>query len=189
MTEKTITLLTDPHPNSHIVFPYNDESSFGDAVGLFTAAGIGQGDAVLLVATEEHRHIIVGRLIDEGFDVEGLQREGRLSTFNAGSLLCDLFQGDTPDPDTFKGLLGNMIESARGRAPSGKVRVYGEMVNLLCGRNNVDAASHLEDLWNEAIAAHSVPLLCSYSLSMLPPHTAGTLPARIVDAHTHTLAE
>src|SRR5436305_10934639 len=114
MTENTIALLTDPHPNSHIVFPYNDESSFGDAVGLFTAAGITQGDAVLLVATEEHRQIILRRLMEEDFDVEGLQREGRLATFDASSLLCDLFQGDAPDPDTFKGLLGNMIESGRG---------------------------------------------------------------------------
>ena len=188
MTKKTIALLTDPHPNSHIVFPYNDESSFGDAVGLFTAAGITQGDAVLLVATEEHRRMILRRLRDDGFDIEGLKREGRLATFDASSLLCDLFQGNTADRETFKGLLGNMIESARGRAPSGKVRVYGEMVNLLCGRNNLDAAAQLEDLWNEAISIHSVPLLCSYSLSMLPPHTAGSLPARVLEAHTHTLA-
>src|SRR3954449_10987964 len=101
MTEKTTALLTDPHPNSHIVFPYNDESSFGDAVGMFTAAGITQGDAVLLVATEEHRQIILRRLMDEGFDIELLEREGRLATFDASSLLCDLFQGNTPDPETF----------------------------------------------------------------------------------------
>ena len=188
MTEKTTALLTDPHPNSHIVFPYNDESSFGDAVGLFTAAGIAQGDAVVLVTTEEHRKAIELRLIAEGFDVAELARDGQLSTYDAGGLLCDFFQNDTLDPDTFRQVLGKIIESARSHSASGKVRVYGEMVNLLCGHNNVDAAAHLEDLWNEAIAAHSVPLLCSYSLSMLPPHTAGTLPARILEAHTETLA-
>jgi hypothetical protein len=187
MTPKTIALLTDPHPNSHIVFPYNDESSFGDAVGLFTAAGITQGETVVLVTTEEHRKTIERKLVDEGFDVTELIREGQLITYDAGGLLCDFFQNDTPDPDTFRRVLGKIIERARSHSASGKVRVYGEMVNLLCGHNNVDAAAHLEDLWNEVIEAQSVPLLCSYSLSMLPPHTAGTLPARIVDAHTHTL--
>src|SRR4051812_23714207 len=86
------------------------------------------------------------------------------------------FHNDTQEPDTFRRVLGIIIESARGHSASGKVRVYGEMVNMLCGHNNVDAAAHLEELWNEVIQAHSVPSLCSYSLSMLPPHTAGTLP-------------
>lgn len=41
--------------------------------------------------------------------------------------------------------------------------------------------------WNELIHAHSIALLCSYSLDLLQPHDATGWPKRLLDAHTHVL--
>jgi hypothetical protein len=187
VTEKTVALLTDPHPRSHIVLAYNDDARFIESVGLFVAAGLSNGEAVLLVMTRQHRSDIETHLEEEGFDVPALSRDGLLTTFDASHVLCEFFEGDHPDAELFMNLVGKMVETARSHSLSGKVRVYGEMVNLLCGRNHLDAAAHLEELWNEAIEANSVPLLCSYSLHTLRLHTSNVLPQRILNAHSHTL--
>jgi hypothetical protein len=186
MTEKTIHLLSHPHPQSHIVFPYGVEDHLVEAVTLYTASGLSNDDAVVLVTTPDHWRLVEQRLATEGFDLDGLQREGRVAVFDANGLLCRFFQGDAVDDATFKAVVGEMIATARSHSPSGRVRVYGEMVNVLCGHNNVDAAAVVEELWNEVLELNCVPLLCSYSLQMLPPHTSGTLPRRILDAHSHT---
>jgi len=188
MTSKTAALLNDPHPHSHIVLPYTDEDNLTDAVALYAAAGLTNDEAVLLVTTNAHRRAVEEHLKYEGFDVEALQRDGRLSTFDASGLLCEFYNGEMPDADAFMRLVGAMIETARSHSPVGKVRIYGEMVNLLCGHNSIEAAANLEDLWNNVLGLYSVPLLCSYSLQTLPANAAGVLPQRIVDAHSHTAA-
>ena len=63
-----------------------------------------------------------------------------------------------------------------------RVRLFGEMVSLLW-RVDVLAASRLEELWNEAIATHSVSLLCTYALDR---GRYRYLPDSLVDAHSHT---
>jgi hypothetical protein len=64
------------------------------------------------------------------------------------------------------------------------VRIFGEMVDLVW-KSNLQSTQRLEELWNEVIEAHSVPLLCAYSL-------AGTKPAEFPDAlvacHSHAIA-
>ncbi len=162
------------------------EGHLVDAVTLYAASGLATDDAVVLVTTGEHWRLIERRLVEEGFDLDSLQREGRVAVFDARGLLFRFFQGDSVDDVTFKTIVGEMIATARAHSPSGRVRVYGEMVNILCGHNNVDAASVVEELWNEVLELNGVPLLCSYSLQMLPPHTSGTLPQRILDAHSHS---
>jgi hypothetical protein len=188
VTEKTLSLLSDPHPSCHIVFPYGAEEHLIDAVSLFTASGLKADEAVVLVTTGDHWRMLEQRLTAESFDVNDLEREGRLVIFDASGLLCRFFEADKLDADSFRRVVTEIIAVARTHSPSGKVRVYGEMVNVLCGHNNVDAAGHVEDLWNEVLEANGVPLLCSYSLQMLPAQTGGALPERIEGAHTHTIA-
>ena len=35
-----------------------------------------------------------------------------------------------------------LIETTRRNSPSGKVRLFGEMFNILCGHNNIEAADN-----------------------------------------------
>jgi hypothetical protein len=187
MTPKTAALLTDPHPQCHIVFPYSDDTHITEAVSLFAGAGLSNEEAVILVTTDEHRRAVEQRLAAEGYDVAFLERERRLTIIDAEDLLCEFHRDNVPDAAIFTATISRIIEDARQHSPSGKVRVYGEMVNLLCGHNSIEAAEQLENLWNEAIDVHHIPLLCSYSLDVLRP-TAGGMPESLLAAHTHTVS-
>jgi len=62
------------------VYPYSDEEHIAEAVGIFAAAGLTSNESVVLIATAEKQHAIEQRLREEAFDVEELQREGRLTS-------------------------------------------------------------------------------------------------------------
>jgi hypothetical protein len=184
MTPKTAALLADPHPQCHIVYPYTDDRHIAEAVSMYAAAGLSNGETVVLVTTAAHWADIQERLLTEGFDLNGIKREGRLVCHDAAQLLGRFHNGEQTDGEHFTAVIEEIIETGRKNSPVGKVRIYGEMVNLLCGNKSVDAAADLEDLWNAVIERQRVPLLCSYSLDTLRPHCA-ELPRRLVDVHTH----
>lgn len=59
-----------------------------------------------------------------------------------------------------------LAATVRGAAESdGPVRAYGELVDLLWQRGDVEGAIALERLWNELIDELSFPLLCAYRSS------------------------
>jgi hypothetical protein len=188
MTTKSLSILTDPHPNSHIVYPYGDETHVTEAVGIFAGAGLRDDDAVVLITASERGPAIRRRLANEGLNVEHLEREGRLTFLDAHDLLSQFLLSGSPDTSAFNTLIGDAIAAARSKAPSGRVRLYGEMVNVLCGRNDLEAAAQVEELWNVIVAHHSVPLLCSYSNDLLKPHEHTGMPKRLLEAHTHVAA-
>jgi hypothetical protein len=77
------------------------------------------------------------------------------------------------------------IQQIRKHRELARVRAFGEMVDLIW-TSSPTATHHLEQLWNRVIEAHSVPLLCAYSLG-------GSRPAELTESlmacHSHAVAE
>ncbi len=68
-------------------------------------------------------------------------------------------------------------------AGSGRVRVFGEMVELLLRDDNPEAAILLEELWNDSVRRHPITLLCAYLMGSFykeahAVHNAGAIPPR-----------
>jgi MEDS: MEthanogen/methylotroph, DcmR Sensory domain len=155
--------LAEPLAKEHLVQLYQDDRALVEAVALYAGRGLGKGEAVILVATEAHLHAIKARLRDRAFDVTDLEAWGQLTVMDAARLLSRFLVDGRIDPDGFRAILGDIVASARDSGRFRRVRVYGEMVNLLW-RSNHPATRQLEELWNEAIEAHSLSLLCGYQL-------------------------
>src|SRR6185295_17399923 len=133
MTSKTTSLLTDPQPHSHIVYPSTDENRIAEAVGTFASAGLRKGDAVILVTTEARREAIEQRVKSENLDVQNLQSTGQLAFLDAGALLSAFLNDGMPDAALFKDVVGRIIDKASLNPDTGKprkVRIFGEMVSL-----------------------------------------------------------
>ncbi len=92
-----------------------------------------------------------------------LEAHGRLALFDSKAMLSKLLVDGMPEESRFDHTVGGIIETARKAAPNGKVRVFGEILSLLCGRDAI-AAARLEELLNAAIETYSVPLLCTHAL-------------------------
>jgi hypothetical protein len=178
------SILTDPHPRNHIVYPYSDEKRAINAIYVFASAGLLKGEAVVLIMADSHCEPICQKLIAGGFNVDGLQTAGLLHCIKAEDLLAKMMLDGLPDERLFKVAVGGIIRLARTNSAEGKVRMFGEMVNLLFRENNIAAAERMEELWNEMIDACSVALLCTYELDGIE---RVMLPESLSNYHSHTI--
>ena len=187
MTAKTAALLSDPHPNTHIVCPYGESHQMVTAVGHYVTEGIRRGESVVLIITEAHRSAVITYLADAGFKPAELGAEGRLLFLDAAALMENLFVENTPSPSAFEAIVGSAIRHPVAQAPSRKVRLYGDMVDQLCGSGRDEAAVRIEELWKTLDEAQYVPVLCSYSLQRLQP-LRDEIRERLLNVHSHQLA-
>jgi hypothetical protein len=162
-------LLAEPLIREHFVQLYEDESTLAEAVALFAGAGFGKSESAVIVATPEHMRGFRDRLGARGFEVDDLERWGQLTMVDAEATLSRFMVDGLPDPDLFKAAVHDLIAGAHAAGRFRKVRVYGEMVNLLW-RDNLRAAVELELLWNDVIQAYSITLFCAYGLNGYAPH-------------------
>lgn len=187
MNSKTASILANPNPGNHIVYPYTDENRLVEAVGIFAGSGLCTDEAVVSITTYPHRRAIEQRLKACGFGVAFLEQEGQLIFLDAETTMEKFMVDGMPDEPLFKDLTTSLIENARnsgaGQSPR-KVRLFGEMVSLLWTEGRVEAAQRLEELWNEVLERHSVPLLCTYS--MADPGKP-CLPTELLLTHSHTI--
>jgi len=177
-------ILTHPDPHGHFVYPYTNESQFSEAVCLFVSSGLRNGGSALLVMKEPHCEPIRMQLEADGLDVAELEARGRFVCADAENLLGTFMFDGIIDDDLCKTTIGRLIEKARAASSNGEVRVFGEMVDLIW-LPNPKATQRLEELWNQVIKLHSVPLLCAYSLGGNLPNT---LPNALLQCHSEALA-
>jgi len=88
-----------------------------------------------------------GALGRAGIDVDAAIRAGRYLAFDADDLLSKFMVEGMPDARRFRDTIGSVMDYV---AQDGReIRVFGEMVAVLCERGEGDAALALEDLWNQ----------------------------------------
>jgi signal transduction histidine kinase len=144
----------------HVVQFYENPESLFETVGRFLGAGISVGDRLLVVAKPAHAEGILKHL--EPMGARAALETGQLTVVDAAEALATFMVGDTPDPELFRASLSQWMARAKGDREGVRIRVYGEMVDLLFERGDTSAAIRLEELWNQASATHSFSLLCAY---------------------------
>jgi hypothetical protein len=144
---------------------HDSADSLCDAVALFAGSGLQQGDAVLLVATAEHREGVFARL-RRTHDVETACARGRLIAQDAAALLERIVHDGRVDGERLRRELCPLLDSPSVRA-CGRVRIYGEMVSLLWQAGQPAAVIELEEAWNELAGTHRFALFCGYLLDAL----------------------
>jgi diguanylate cyclase (GGDEF)-like protein len=166
--------------HEHVVDFYVTEDALAASVVRFMAPALNGEDAVILVATREHREAFEAGFAAAGVDVLGAARAGRYLAVDATALLASLMAGGMPDRTRFREAVGALLDAAsRGGR---EVRIYGELVALLLERGDISSTLCIEDLWNELALERHFQLLCGYPLDVL-----GSAPARfarICDRHT-----
>jgi PAS domain S-box-containing protein len=175
-----IWVLTERLAGEHIAQLYSSDTVLIESLRMFTTHGLSRREAVFLVLTPPHRDLLLQRLAADGLDVGGLRDEGRLLVRDAATLLASITRDGMPDETLFATNVGEVIERATSRTR--KVRVFGEMVNLLW-RSNTPAAIRLEELWNDLIARSELSLFCAYSTS----HGHERFPEALRAAHSHII--
>jgi hypothetical protein len=173
----------------HAVLFYDTEAYRGATAARFLADGIRAGQPIIVVATEAHRNAIARELRTQGIAVEEL-REGRdVLWLDAWESLAALMEDTRINRVVFEATAGNMLEllvrGRRGVVP----RVYGEMVNLLWRRGNIDAALQLEALWNDLASKYAFDLMCTYENDPAFKHGQRGVHSRLCALHSDVVVQ
>jgi hypothetical protein len=176
-------VLAEPLSREHVVQVYEDLEALRVAFALFAGVGLNKGDSIVAVVTPQHSEAFRDTLGDHGFDPYGLQQWGQLRFVDAASLLHAFMRNGAPDGPAFMALSGGLIRDAEARSRTGRVRLYGEMVNLLWREWNIPGAASLERLWNQVIPLHRAVLFCAYEVQPEAP----PLPHSLARLHSHVI--
>jgi hypothetical protein len=150
-------------PDHHAVQVYDGEESLCTVVASYIADGLAAGEAVLLIATAAHREAFLARVAERGINLDLAGYQGHVRWFDARETIERLLLNGTPDWRRFKRAIGEMLEQGRAAVNGGSVRVFGEMVDLLCQEGRSQAALCLEEYWNDLGPQVPVSLLCVYA--------------------------
>ena len=128
---------------AHVVQFYEGDVPLVDAIARFIGAGLGAGDAAVVIATERHRQGLEERLRARGLELAAARADGRYVTVDAAEMLAAVMRDDWPDEARFRQVVGGTIERAVGGRPL-RVRAFGDMVSLLWAVGNRAGALRLE---------------------------------------------
>jgi len=150
-------------PCEHLVQIYSSEDVFLDSLEGFVAGGIAADDAVIVIATPEHRGELEQRLVARHIDVPAARLSGSYLPLDAHETLAQFMVDGWPDDDRFNDLIARLL--SRPRREGRRVRAFGEMVALLLAGGHKGATVRLEYLWHKLCEVERFSLLCAYPKS------------------------
>jgi hypothetical protein len=162
---------------SHSVQFYNDDIFLTQSVTRFITEGLQGNEAVIIVATAQHREALQRVLTPEQVTHD------QLRFFDAEEQLSKFMVAEWPSELRFRQVVDGMLGQAR---QSGPVRIFGEMVAVLWARRYTWAALRLEALWNKLVEEHSFALLCAYPMSNLSTDHKSLQAISRLHTHVHT---
>jgi hypothetical protein len=154
---------------------------------VFLAAGFELSEPAVLVATAAHRPAIEERLERRGWDAGRLEADGMLVGAGAEETLAAVEADGKPSRRLFNAVVGGLLDRAAADTGGRRVRVFGEMVDLLCRDGRVAAADALEALWNRLGARRNFMLLCGYKIDVFDRSAQTTLLPQVCRAHSQML--
>ena len=156
----------DVHPGitQHAVQFYENDDFLLETVTRLMAAGIGDGDCAIVIATAAHRAEVDARLVRRGLDMAAARRRGAYVSLDAADTLSRFMVGDRIDAAKFNDVVGSLIDRSVQGPPLRRTRVFGEMVALLWAEGKTELAVELEQMWNDLIQRKSFSLLCGYPM-------------------------
>ena len=120
MNANGASILVNPHPCGHIVYPYTDEVLVGQAVALFASAGLRGGEGVILIMSADHCESIKLRLQVEGLASDVYERSGQFVCVTAEDLLAKFVPNGVLEEGIFNQTIASLIDKVRASATTGR---------------------------------------------------------------------
>ncbi len=172
-------------PAAHAAQIYTESDELADSVAAYFAAGFDEGEPAILVATATHTSLVLERLAAAGWDAKRIDKLGLLVSADADATLEQLMDGQVPGDAAFERIVGGLLDELEARFPETRVRVYGEMVDVLCQRGQQRAAVALEELWNRLAGTRRFALLCGYRCDVFDRESQVATLRDVCNLHTH----
>ena len=152
--------MTTFQDSGHFVHFYDADEHLLAAASEFIREGIEAGSTCVALATAAHREGIDARLATCGLNPAALESCYQYIPLDAHAMLANFMGDHGLDRPRFHQTIGLLMRQAAARGQP--VRIFGEMVAVLCEQGSLDVAIELEELWNELSRQQTFLLLCGY---------------------------
>lgn len=164
-TIRSASFWSELKPGDHLIQCWSHEDNLVSALEGFVAAGLRDGQAVIVICSATHLHEVEKRLRSHWLAVDRARWEGRYVPLLAAEVLSQIMGADgLPDEARFHAVMTRVLE--RAGAKERGARAFGEMVNVLWSEGNVAATLLLESLWSQFIREHELSLFCAYDRAL-----------------------
>ena len=180
-------VLVDAAPSDHIVQLYQDEDFLNQAVCLFAGPGFANGESIILFPTLTHWNAMRPRLEAEGVDVQAALERGQLTVVDANELLPRFLRDGMPHSPVFNDVVGEIVGQARAGGRYQRVRLWGEMVDVLWERGDVAASMSLEDLFDQLGKERDFSIFCSFLMDNFDGDIHAHMLPRLGTNHSHLI--
>jgi PAS domain S-box-containing protein len=167
------------YTNRHLVQFYENDVFLNDELASYIALGLAAGETCIVIAMKS-RLLPIEKYCEQMMG----HKSARYVLLDAEDLLAQILVEGWPNAERFNQIVGNIVAAATRH---GRVRIFGEMVALLCASGRHDAALHLEKCWNALALRYSFTLLCAYQLDDFADASLSQSFEHICGAHQHTL--
>ncbi|SEF61348.1 MEDS domain-containing protein [Nitrosomonas ureae] len=183
MIDSESGVLTDPISGNHIVKVCRDQVVKVNSVAQYITKGLSGGEAVAIIARPSLRKALMDFLVTQGFDVQSFKDQGQIKFLDAEFLLSSLWIDDGIDAEAFEKFVSDPLGIMKLKYD--KIRIFGEMVDLLWQKGAYDEAIQLENRWNDLFKKIEFSLFCTYSFSHIDPSAYDEALERICRCYTH----
>jgi hypothetical protein len=150
--------------HDHVLQIYDNDDILIESLSGFIRTAVDTLDSSIVIATQNHFHLLESRLARDGISLTLLHNQGHFFYFDAEETLSGIMEGGLPDERLFHRAVTEMINKAGDGKR--KLRVFGEMVAILWERGQTAATVRLERLWNNFLQQDSLCLFCAYPASV-----------------------
>ncbi len=169
--------------SEHIMQLFDTSLSVAESLSTFVCDGLRDGDTVLMVITPQHWDLTTEHLAKRGCFIDEALADGRLIVRDAASTLATIARNGQPDADLFEARIGALLRGLH--RPGVRIRIYGEMVDLLAHEGLFASVQRLETLWNDLTHRESVTVCCGYLAHHFGDPRSGPALDRICRLHDH----
>ena len=175
--------------HEHAVHFYQSDEVLVEAVRSFLVAGLESGEPCIVIGTAAHCQAFSLALAAHGVDVERARASRQLTLCDAHQTLDKITAGGVLEPAAFRREAIAIIESVRDKERGGRVRLYGEMVDLLWQAGKRSMALELETLWNDLALEYDYSILCGYLFGNFHKATDADEFERVCRLHSHIVSK
>jgi hypothetical protein len=166
----------------HRVHFYEASAFPAESIGDYFCRGIASDESLFIVATQDHTHQVKNHLKSRGVQPDALERVGLLTCLDAERVLAMLRSNGPLSEESLSHVMGSPLKRATSRSPNGRMRVFGEMVNLAAQDGDYVTSMQLERLWSKK-AADSLRLYCGYSVGCFEDESSLSVMCDLCDLH------
>lgn len=170
---------------NHRLQLFDTTESLASSVSSFLAEGYNAGGNLLVIAKGRHRGAILSALQEAGCSPEDTHGRQRLVALDAGEILERMTRQGSVDSRLFDAVLAPEVQRL---AATGRLWIYGEVVELLAEQQDFLGAIRLEQMWNGLAKVCPFTLLCGYCSAHFTAPASKPALRKIRGTHTHSSA-